>query len=190
MIKNRLIALLTAFIALGAFARQPEKGYRGFIDWNNDFTSYTEFLPGNKKIYYYSGISTSHGYQFNSNLFLGAGLSVEHCRRDNSYIVPLFLQIRTDQKFGRFTPFGDLRAGYSLTDGGGIYISPSVGYRFNWGRKLGINIGFGVTIKGSKIDMYDINPEVNPETGYLSYKYIGTAHNTKTMFAIRLGIDF
>ncbi len=190
MTKTILIALMLALIASVANAHQPEKGYRGFIDWNNDLTTYTEFYHGNRVTYYYSGASTSHGYQFNPSIFLGAGISAERCSRNSNYIVPLFLQIRTDQKFGRLTPFGDLKIGYSLTDGGGIYLSPTLGYRFNWGRRLGINLGLGVTVKGSKIDMYDINPEIDPSTGYLMYKYIGTEHHTKVMFAFRVGIDF
>ena len=150
-------------------------------------TSYAEWTAGNNVTYFYTGVSTSHGYQFNPNLFLGAGLSIEYNKHSDSFIVPVFLQVRTDQKFGKFTPFGDLRLGYSCTDGGGIYASPTIGYRFNWGRKAAINIGVGMTVKGSSYDVFDI---VTGDDGYQYMKYAGRSHQTKLMFAFRIGFDF
>lgn len=183
------ISLFLAALSLTiiAFGRQPQRGYRGFIDWDNNLTSYSVWIPDNRVTYFYSGVSTSHGYQFNPNFFLGAGLSIEYNKYSDSFVLPVFMQFRTDQKFGKFTPFGDLRLGFSCTDGGGLYAAPVIGYRFNWGRKAGFNIGVGLTIKGSTVDIFDIGTD---DEGYQYLKYVGHSHQTKLMFAFRVGLDF
>ena len=106
---------------------------------------------------------------------------------------PLFVQVRTAQKWGQFTPFGDLRVGFNCCDGGGIYLSPTVGYRLNWGRKANLNLGIGLTLRGSTTDNYRMTfTEDFLGTGQsvLDIEYIGKSHHTKAMFTIRLGIDF
>lgn len=185
--KRFLLILTAAILSVGVFARQPQRGYRGFIDWDNNLTQYDAWYEGNHKTYYYTGVSTSHGFQFNPNFFLGGGLAVQYNKYSDSYVVPLFLQVRTDQKFGKFTPFGDLRIGYSCTDGGGLYLSPMIGYRFNWGRKVGVNVGVGLTVKGSTIDIFNVAVDIN---GYMQLEQIGTEYRTKLMFAFRVGFDF
>ncbi len=189
--KRISLILAVCLLAIGVFARQPQRGYRGFIDWDNNLTSYTEWTPDNHVTYYYTGVSTSHGYQFNPNFYLGAGLSLEYNKRSESYFLPLYLQARTDQKFGKFTPFGDLRLGYSFSDGGGLYVCPTIGYRFNWGRKFALNLGVGVTVKCSSPEIYNIDYAEDSD-GYLHIvaTYMGREHYTKLMFAFRAGIEF
>ncbi len=184
---KKLLAILTiAACALSVQARQPERGYRGFIEWSNSVTSY-KFDDRLSLSGFYTGGATSHGYQFNPNFYLGAGLAVEHCSRFIDTLVPLFIDVRTDQKFGRFTPYGDLRLGYNATDSGGIYFSPTLGYRFNWGRKVGINLGVGLSVIGYKVYTYDIS--IDPE-GYFVMTGTGSRHKAKAYFSFRLGIDF
>lgn len=188
--KRILLLFAIAAVSIGAFALQPQCGYRGFIEWENSTRRYLQLMDPNKKeLHTYSGVSTSHGYQFNPNFYLGAGLTVQRNNYFNDWILPVFLQVRTDQKFGVFTPFGDMRIGYSLTDGGGIYFSPMVGYRFNWGRKLGINVGLGLTVKQVTYDIYDL---VYNENGYwmTSVKTGKKGHYTDTYFSFKIGIDF
>ncbi len=187
--KKTIITILACLLAVSAAqARQPERGYRGFVEWSNALTTEDAIVingtSDDSKTLFYSGVSTSHGYQFNPNLFLGAGLAVEfnsdHCN------VPLFVQLRTDQEFGRFTPFGDLRLGYDCCDGGGVFFSPSIGYRFSWNRRLGVNVGVGLTVRGYKVDKY----VVEAEDDRLVATYSGTESRTRAMFAFRIGIDF
>lgn len=69
-----LFITLAVMIAFTASSRQPQRGYRGFVDWNNSLIERPGFLPADKNHYYYSGISTSHGYQINPMWFVGAGI--------------------------------------------------------------------------------------------------------------------
>lgn len=195
---KRTIFLLLAIIALAQIseARQPKRGYRGFFEWSNSVRSdnFGVFdIYGNLKIErqgsFYTGFSTSHGYQINPMFFIGAGLGMERCGNINSgnWIAPIFIQGRADFKFGKFTPYGDLRLGADLAEGPGIYISPTIGYRFNWERKMGINIGAGLTLSGYKLECYEGN-WTGPDSFEIQYK--GTKRNIRPYFSFRLGIDF
>lgn len=189
---KKLIVSIAAImvIALGCMARQPQRGYRGFIEWSNDLRSeYALWFDGKvrKENLFYTGVSTSHGYQFNPWIFLGGGLMYEKCNNYDRHMQSPFVHGRTDLKFGSFTPFGDVRLGYNLSDGGGVYYSQNIGYRFNWGRKMGVNLGLGLTLQGYKYDV--VVPYVTPE-GYNTLTTVGNGRNCNVYFSFRVGIDF
>ncbi len=187
-----ITTFLMLALALVAFGRQPERGYRGFIDWSNSYRTTANFTGFPRISSYYTGISTSHGYQFNPVLFVGAGLDFEHCSKIDSNILALYAHGRTDFKFGKFTPFADLRLGYNFVSGGGVYFSPSIGYRFNWGRKMGVNVAVGYTLQGYRSDVYEVinYDQAQNQTGWGIANKIGTNHGTASFFSFRLGIDF
>mgnify|MGYP001087263009 FL=1 len=192
---KRIIFLLLAIIAFAnAEARQPKRGYRGFLEWSSSVRSdnFSVFdIHGNLRIErqgsFYTGITTSHGYQINQMFFIGAGLGMERCGKLDNWVTPIFIQGRIDLKFGKFTPFGDLRLGANVAEGAGIYISPTIGYRFNWGRKMGVNLGAGLTLAGYRSEHYE-----GTMTGPDSYEiqYVGTKRHIRSYFSFRLGIDF
>ncbi len=190
--KRFLISLLVITAsAFGVTARQPEVGYRGFVEWSNDYRSQKPFLgPDTRFNALYTGFSTSHGYQFNPWLFVGAGIEYEYCSKLEEHLLIPFFQGRTDLSFGKFTPFGDIRIGYNLVNNmldNGFYFSPNIGYRFNWGRKVGINVGAGVSILLRKLNSYDT---VTTPEGYITYYKTGTYYKGKAFFSFRIGIDF
>lgn len=196
IIMKRTIFLLLAVIAFTyeSEARQPKRGYRGFFEWSNSVRSdnFGVFdINGNLRMErqgsFYTGFTTSHGYQINPMFFIGAGLGMERCGKLDNWVAPIFIQGRLDLKFGKFTPFGDLRLGANVAEGVGIYISPTIGYRFNWGRKMGINLGAGLTLAGYRADHYE-----GTITGPDSYEiqFVGTKNHIRPYFSFRLGIDF
>ena len=174
---------------LGCYARQPQRGYRGFIDWSNDIQSYKTYFGNLTE--YYTGVSTSHGYQIVPWIYTGIGGVFEYCKKGPEYIFAPFFDVRSDLKFGDFTPFVDARIGYNFThhgDGlnitpqnGGIYFSPNIGYRFNWGRKIGINLGIGLTLIGYS-GRYNWD--------YTTGNYLGIKNGVDTHFSFRVGFDF
>ena len=193
------IAIATAFFS--GFARQPERGYRGFVDWTNRI--YHSSFAGVSNTDYCPGISTSHGYQFNPWLFAGGGIdytlkdtgiwyvndkSKKHCYHLDNYYLSIFGQIRTDLKLGKFTPFSDIRLGWNACESGTVYFSPTIGYRFNWGRKAGINVGIGYTL-----DAYRYEKHIMATTpgGWSIAVPTGEYHNwNQSSFTFRVGIDF
>ncbi len=187
--KREIISLLAvSAIALSGMARQPQRGYRGFIDWSNSVRTEDVWGNGFRSTWYYTGFSTTHGYQIDSRFFVGIGFDLEHCSSYSDNMAAVFVDGRTDLKFGKFTPFGDLRVGFSMTDGGGLYFSPTIGYRFNWGRKVGVNIGAGLTLKGVTYDHYDII--FNPDGYVVIGNRVGKSHEYKPYFTFRVGFDF
>lgn len=82
---KRTIFLLLVIIAFtNAEARQPKRGYRGFLEWSSSVRSdnFGVFdmnwnLTMERQSMFYTGFSTSHGYQINPMFFIGAGLGME-----------------------------------------------------------------------------------------------------------------
>ncbi|MDE5791495.1 MAG: hypothetical protein K2H96_09755 [Muribaculaceae bacterium] len=182
-------------VALNCFARQPKRGYRGFLEWSSSVRSEEIATWGGEGIsgsyhesFFFTGASTSHGYQIDQMFFVGAGLGMEYNQTWDIWLVPLFAQGRLDLQLGKFTPYADLRLGYNLSQGGGVYFSPTVGYHFNWGRKMGVNVGLGLSLIDYKIDKYD--GTLDFDNGIFEISYIGTYHKVKPYFSFRVGIDF
>lgn len=188
-----LIAMQIAFVCNAwepKATRYPERGYRGFVDV--DFTVGKErgnAYYGKGEPLWYLGLSTSHGFQFDNKFFLGGGLMVSPVSSNKDGIIPVFAHFRFDTEFSNFTPFGDIRLGYNIADGDkgtGVYFSPSVGYRFNWGRKLNLNLSLGMTVLGTKYSDYDYIPQRESE----GYYNVFTKRGADVFFTVRLGIDF
>lgn len=186
MKRHLILLLIFAGLASAAFGRQPGRGYRGFVEWSNSIRAPRDGSFG-RQTQYYTGLSTSHGYQINPVVFVGAGIDFEHWSDADSNILAFFAQGRADLRLGRFTPFGDIRLGYNAASGAGVYFSPSVGYRFNWGRKVGINLGLGLTVQGYNQKVYDVG--VSPD-GYWYAREIGRKRGAVPFFSFRLGLDF
>lgn len=189
--RKLLIGAVAGLVAVAAYGREPERGYRGFVEWDNLIgnTSYFSSADGVVKpneTQWFIGVSTSHGYQLNNNLFVGAGLMAAAATPSGDINLPIFAEARYDVAFDKFTPFGDVRLGYNFGDGGGIYFSPTVGYRFNWGRKADVNLGLGLTVRGKTEDIFAINAD----------QWCGTSveivkdHQTNAFFTFRIGIGF
>lgn len=187
--KRYTAILILLASALSMCARQPQKGYRGFIEWSNDLRSEQFASPLSRESLYYSGVTTTHGYQINQLFFVGAGIGLEHCRKMSNWVAPLFLEGRLDLKFGKFTPYASVRAGANLADGVGMYFSPSIGYRFNWGRKVALNIGAGLTLAGYRVELYSGDIYYDDPL-HFEIKYLGRVHRVHPYFAFRAGFEF
>lgn len=191
-----LISILLAYCAIVATARQPERGYRGFADVSTtlnldvDISIYGGSGPSDS--YIWLGGSTTHGYQFNPYLFVGGGIGYETVIAPRNErpkrILPVFADVRTDLKFNRFTPFADVKLGVNFTRGAGVYFSPTIGYRFNWGRRTAINFGMGITLFGIQMNYYD--PIMAPGGGIIGSVVTGHYHGTFVKPTFRLGIEF
>jgi hypothetical protein len=171
-----------------AWPRQPERGYRGFVDWDNLAYISISLHETGEESKYYPGISTSHGYQFTPHVYLGASVAADYSLTDKRfYCVPVFAHFHNDLKLGRFTPYFDARLGYNFLDGGGVYSSLSAGYRINWGRKTAINIGIGAALRGYKEK--DYAEWWTPENG-AQFAYTGKSARHEILPQLRIGAEF
>ena len=187
--------------------QSPRRGYRGFVE--TGFSRSLNRIPsldltnGEYKNNHDAFIllSTTHGYQFNKNLFLGGGIMLGFGEETE---LPIYVNGRYDFKFNKITPFADLRIGYNIGKEGrssGFWFSPTIGYRFNWGRKVGLNVGIGfsfkdmVTNKVKTIIGAPDYPWYEPDEGaydpnkeYLVWD--GSRRRLEGYWTIRIGIDF
>ncbi len=109
------------------------KGYKGFVDggYHVDVSDYSA-----DKIEFF----TSHGYQFNNYIFLGAGVGVSYFNDWESTAIPVFANFRVNFTKHKVTPFADLKIGYSSGDIEGGYGSTALGVRFGLKNKKALNL--------------------------------------------------
>ncbi len=188
MIRKILLVLMTV-ISISASARQPQRGYRGFVDWASSVHSTKPVGEFNldTETGFFTGFSTSHGYQFNERWFLGAGYSWEKCGKLSHRLNPIFLEGRADLKFGKFSPFADLRIGYDLMEHD-FYMSPTIGYRINWGSRIGVNIGVGASMQ--RVSTNEVITTLRPDETENDFMLGPEKHKLWGYFTFRVGIDF
>lgn len=192
-----VLFLILACSLTEVVGRNPERGYRGFVESESLFVPNLGFLVGGGgESDFWTGFSTTHGYQINPHLFVGAGMSCLWVFNDIDYhtdtpkikYLPLFADVRTDLRFDRFTPFADLRMGYNLLRHGAFSGALTLGYRFDWGRRVALNLALGVNLRGQRYE--DFESGWNSEEGAWSrptgrYR---TGYDAKPV--LRLGIEF
>ena len=175
------------FLAIPCHAKGLKQGYRGFVEWDNNL-GYQHYIENGTQEYahdfnWYIGISTSHGYQINQNVFVGAGALLTVSPSD--IYLPVFADIRYDTTFGKFTPFGDIRIGYALFEC--FYFSPTIGYRISCGRKANFNLGLGLSVFGNA-NKKRVWKEIN--SGDETIHYSEQKDYPACFFTVRLGFDF
>lgn len=154
-----------------------QEGYRGFVDVN--------FFAGNDGVFTEfnvvgGGFATTHGYQFNPNVFLGGGMKFQYNsfdNFDNAYSMPFYADFMVNMTDSKISPFFDLKLGYSFTEIEGVYLSPSFGIRFGLADNLAINTSIGYSLQGYSY-----------EESFLHYYYNEKAsiHNLN----LSVGIEF
>lgn len=130
--------LLLSLILASVISVNAQGGYRGFVDVGPSM--------GKSDVLLY--LTTAHGYQFNQNWFLGAGisgtLSLEH---GEIYTIPVFAKLRYDVLSEKtLTWFADANlGGHVLAYDSPLYVSFIVGLRQRLTERLGINYGIGIS---------------------------------------------
>lgn len=190
---NRFItvALCVSAAILTAKSELPARGYRGLMDLQGGVVIASPLADIDKSGWSMS-VSTTHGYQFFRELFVGGGIMMNYRTATNTGLcVPVFVAVRTDPKFGLLTPFAEARFGYYLTQSGHCYFSPTVGYRFHINSLIGINVGLTYTMRFSGERMYDRWWVEYPDPGShgkMESRYLGRFR--ESTLSVSLGFDF
>ena len=108
---------------------------------------------------YYGRVSlfTSHGIEINPYLFVGAGVGLEVDTNNPVYlgiVSPIFADMRLKLP-RKASPYFDLRVGDMYGAGSsnhGLFICPSIGYRFDVGKNKGLFLG--IVYEGVLTDEY------------------------------------
>lgn len=118
---------------------QIQKGYHGFIDAGYSINT-SGTLNAN-----WTEINTIHGYQVNHYLFVGGGVGFHYVseyssndidghplwKRDSSWEIPLFADLRWTILNKKVTPLIETRLGHYVTNDSGQYITIGAGCRFS-----------------------------------------------------------
>lgn len=87
------------------------------------------------------GFQTTHGYLFNKNLFVGAGIGFLKFKDIDSGVIPIYVNVKglLNADAG-ISPYLSMDLGYGAREGGGIYYAPGIGVNFRIIRNMGISV--------------------------------------------------
>ena len=161
IVKKRILLSLALFAATTVVYAQntTEQCYRGNFEIGYFYNG------GESDTYRYAAnmisINTSHGFQFNPYLYLGAGMGFhfykkhenKYAKRAESVEIPLFFNVRGIIGTGKICVFADAKAGAYLTESMYPYLGLLMGLRFATDEKKAITFSFGY--ESSSLDFLD-----------------------------------
>lgn len=158
--KKIFLVLAVLLTTLSSFAQEQSKGYRGFADLGYGIG------VGDYEFGRFS-IETSHGYQFNHYIFLGAGVGFQFSskyetpgmeyaldKRDSKVDIPLFANVHINILKKKFSPFIDLKGGAYVNNGGGAYINAAAGLRIATTARQAVNITVGYAFQQLEFETF------------------------------------
>lgn len=158
----KLLAVIITAITTSVCSAQT--GYKGMIEAGRTFhLTYTPLHT--------TEVATTHGYQFNNYLYVGAGVGLNfNSSEKKSLYMPMYLDVKANLLRSKVTPFIDLKAGYSVLDVKGVYLSPSIGVDYNFYRKLSVYLKVGYTYQKAQCQMHVGNNETKDYIGGITAK--------------------
>ncbi len=109
-------------------------------------------------------ISMSCGWQFSPYFYTGIGAGAQYWFDSELYQIPIFGHLRSDFINKKNSPFIDLKIGYMVYDGTGLFVNPSIGYRFG-----DIHVALGYTYNQFEFE-YDDYYDETIDIGSISIK--------------------
>lgn len=137
MKKVFILAVMLLF-SIGSIAQNTAKNcYRGYVDAGYS-VGIGDYDFGRFEV------NTSHGYQINPYLFIGAGTGLHFMSsyktkdmdipldiRDSKVDIPVFANIRCNLLKKKVSPFVDIKGGTYVTNNGGLYVNASASCRIS-----------------------------------------------------------
>ena len=152
----------------------PKMGYKGFVDMGGGFpVSY----DGDG----FFSVHISQGYQFNPFFFVGAGLGVDYHFGENCIFLPLYANGRINFIDNPVSPFFDLKIGYSVYEGKGAFLAPSIGTRFAIDQRCGFTFSVGYNLQRGGMPTYSC---------YNYNCFNGSTTKTLNGISLKIGLDF
>lgn len=185
-----LFALLLAVISSNA-QNTAKNCYRGFVDAGYS-AGIGDYNFGRFEV------NTSHGYQINPYLFIGAGTGLHFMAsyktkdmdipldiRDSKVDIPVFANIRCNFLKKKVSPFVDVKGGTYVTNSGGLYVNASAGCRFSINEKQVINLSVGYATEKLQFETFD---RFTNHTS-MDYTRYTTLYDTEAI-TVKLGFEF
>jgi len=153
--KKTVLMLVAVFCTMAVMAQDETivkvpSGYQGFLEQGSIYRLDDE---GNTTI----GVSTTHGFYFSGNTFVGIGVGFEG--GDDFFGIPVYTAIKYNFSYTKtITPTVQVRLGSYFSDDPGAYADLAVGVRFGSKRDFAVNVMFtGTFYETMKVDnwVYD-----------------------------------
>lgn len=161
MRKALMLAALLSCVLYVHGQNEAKNCYRGFVDAGYSI-GVGDYDFGRFEV------NTSHGYQFNPYLFLGAGMGFHFMSsyetsgmdipldvRDSQVDIPVFANIRCNFSKKKVAPFVDVKGGTFVTNNGGLYVNASVGCRVTINEKQAVNVSVGYASEKLEFETFD-----------------------------------
>lgn len=195
---RKILFVISLVFSLPLFSQGLTTRYRGF--GNIDYETYTGSGRMNGSGL---GITTTHGYQINPHLFVGAGLGFiftgdckygevsghPYLKRDSKTDVPLFFDLNISFLKKAITPFIDAKVGAIANDDFNACLALSAGCKFPVSDNMGLSIKVGFNER--KASCGELN--LIPGTKYNNYQSTFVYENEVQGiggFSIGLSLDF
>lgn len=178
-------------------AQGLQKGYRGIVDAG--YCLYTSQMDPST-----FEVTTSHGYQFNPYIYLGAGLGFDftgeckygdisgkpYNKRESKVDIPLFFNARANFTNTKFSPFADTRIGAYVNNDGNIYANLALGARYGISDDLGLSFSVGYELR--KVTVKQINMTTGSKYNNYQYDFYYTDRTGEELsgFVFKVGVDF
>lgn len=161
--------------------RQPKlwnrdiRGFRGFIDYG--------YIQGfgdakNHRLEW----AASLGFQFNPIFYSGIGTAYDLTLNDKDSALPVFINSHINFLDENTTPYWDVRVGYSVAAGKGLYFSTGFGVSFTKRGKRAFNLGVIYSLQ--KAEFYEWSDKEPPTRVKVKDTYHGLALRLSYEFGI------
>lgn len=177
--------------AINSNAHSMQSGYKGHVE-----TGYSVGI-GDYDFGRFE-VNTTHGYQVNPYIFLGAGTGLHFMSsyktgdmeipldvRDSKVDIPVFANFRSNFTKGKISPFFDIKGGTFVTNNGGLYVVASLGVRYALNNKQGLSLSVGYAAEKLEFETFErFNGRYD-----MSYTRKPATYDTESV-SVKLGFDF
>lgn len=191
MKKSFMLAALFLSVAVSNAQNTAKNCYRGYVDAGYS-VGIGDYDLGRFEI------NTSHGYQFNPYLFIGAGTGLHFMSsyetkgmeipldvRDSKVDIPIFANVRCNFLKKKVSPFVDVKGGTYVTNGGSLYVNASAGCRISINEKQAVSISVGYAAEKLQFETF------SRFTSYTSLDYTRNSNLLDTeAVTLKLGFEF
>ncbi len=189
--KKIFLLLTVVTFVMNSNAQSRSKGYKGFVDAGYSI-GVGDYDFGRFEI------NTSHGYQFNPYIFLGAGAGLHFMSsyetsdmdipldvRDSEVDIPIFANFRCNFIKKKVSPFVDVRGGTYVTNHGGLYVNASVGCSVTLNEKQAVYLAVGYSSEKLEFETFS---RFTSKTS-LDYTRKATKYDTESI-TLKIGFEF
>lgn len=184
--KKNILTIILAFFAITTFAQQEEtqvrvpSGYQGYLEYGNSWHVFDKQIPNT------INMSTTHGFFFNSHMYMGIGIGFDACSEIGLF--PIYANLRYVMlNKTTISPILSLRMGSYISEKVGAYGDLALGVRFASKRDFAVSLTVAATYYDKLT--YSIWEDHQNENGDWIGGYVYKTVNPSSV-SLRIGIEW